>query len=109
VVSRRDRLRSRGGAEEADAIKRCFAAGVDACLLKDTSLVDLRQALKAVLVGRRVIDPRIAQTLATERVRALPGRPSLQAVVRAMEQGLVHGRASRRSSSKPAACASSRR
>jgi DNA-binding NarL/FixJ family response regulator len=59
--------------EEADAIKRCFAAGVEACLLKDTSLVDLRQALKAVLAGRRVIDPRIAQTLATERVRALRG------------------------------------
>lgn len=59
--------------EDAGAIKRCFAAGADACLLKDTSMVDLREALKAVVAGRRVIDPRIAQTLATDHVRVLRG------------------------------------
>jgi DNA-binding NarL/FixJ family response regulator len=68
--------------EEADAIKRCFAAGVDGCLLKDTSLMDLRQALQTVLAGRRVIDPRIAQTLATERVRALRGETLTVALTR---------------------------
>lgn len=59
--------------DAADAIKRCFAAGADACLLKDTSMVDLREALQAVVAGRRVIDPRIAQTLAGEHLRVLRG------------------------------------
>lgn len=59
--------------EDTSAIKRCFAAGADACLLKDTSMVDLREALKAVVAGRRVIDPRIAQTLATDHLRVLRG------------------------------------
>lgn len=59
--------------EDTSAIKRCFAAGADACLLKDTSMVDLREALKAVVAGRRVIDPRIAQTLAADHLRVLRG------------------------------------
>jgi|tagenome__1003787_1003787.scaffolds.fasta_scaffold20961737_3 two-component system response regulator DevR len=59
--------------DEPTAVKRCFAAGADACLLKDTAILDLREALQAVIAGRRVIDPRIAQTLATEHVRVLRG------------------------------------
>jgi DNA-binding NarL/FixJ family response regulator len=59
--------------EKPEAIKQCFAAGADACLLKDTSMVNLREALQAVVAGRRVINPRIAQTLATEHVRVLRG------------------------------------
>jgi two-component system response regulator DevR len=59
--------------DDAGAIKKCFAAGADACLLKDTSMVDLREALRAVLAGRRVIDPRIAQTLANDHLRVLRG------------------------------------
>jgi two-component system response regulator DevR len=59
--------------EKPEAIKQCFAAGADACLLKDTSMVNLREALQAVVAGRRVIHPRIAQTLATEHVRVLRG------------------------------------
>jgi DNA-binding NarL/FixJ family response regulator len=61
--------------EEADAIKRCLAAGADACLLKDTVTVDLRKALQEVVAGKRVIDPRIAQTLASDHVRVLRGEP----------------------------------
>jgi two-component system response regulator DevR len=59
--------------DDPTAVKRCFAAGADACLLKDTAILDLREALQAVIAGRRVIDPRIAQTLATEHVRVLRG------------------------------------
>jgi two-component system, NarL family, response regulator DevR len=59
--------------EDPAAIKRCFAAGADACLLKDTSMVDLREALQAVVAGRRVVDPRIAQSLASEQMRVLRG------------------------------------
>src|SRR3954453_14376706 len=59
--------------DEPEAVKRCFAAGADACLLKDTAILDLREALKAVVAGRPVIDPRIAQTLAAEHVRVLRG------------------------------------
>lgn len=62
--------------EEPEAVKRCFAAGADACLLKDTAVLDLRQALQAVIAGRRVIDPRIAQTLAGDHVRVLRGESS---------------------------------
>ena len=59
--------------DDAEAIKRCFAAGADACLLKDTAMVDLREALQAVIAGHRVIDPRIAQTLASDHLRVLRG------------------------------------
>ena len=59
--------------DEPESVKRCFAAGADAFLLKDTSLLDLRQALRAVVSGRQVIDPRVARTLATEHVRSLRG------------------------------------
>ncbi len=72
--------------DEPDPIKRCFAAGADACLLKDSSMIDLRKALQAVVGGERVIDPRIAQTLATERVRMLRGEtPEVQLTQRERE------------------------
>src|SRR3954452_1876705 len=29
--------------DKPDAVKRCFAAGADACLLKDTAMLDLRE------------------------------------------------------------------
>ena len=62
--------------EEPEAIKRCFKAGADACLLKDTAMLDLREALQAVMAGRHVIDPRIAQTLANEHIHVLRGETS---------------------------------
>jgi two-component system response regulator DevR len=72
--------------DEANAIKRCFAAGADACLLKDSSMIDLRKALQAIVAGQRVIDPRIAQTLATEHVRVLRGeRPTVALTQRERE------------------------
>jgi DNA-binding NarL/FixJ family response regulator len=60
--------------EDAELIQRCFAAGADACLLKDTSVIDMRAALQAVAGGQRVIDPRVAQTLANAHVAALRGK-----------------------------------
>lgn len=36
-------------------------------------MIDLRKALQSVVTGHRVIDPRIAQTLATDHVRVLRG------------------------------------
>jgi two-component system response regulator DevR len=62
--------------EEPEAIKRCLKAGADACFLKDTAMIDLREALQAVVAGKRVIDPRIAQTLATEHINVLRGETS---------------------------------
>jgi DNA-binding NarL/FixJ family response regulator len=45
-------------------IRDCLAAGADGCLLKDTSEVDMTAALRTVLAGGCVIDPRIAFRLA---------------------------------------------
>jgi DNA-binding NarL/FixJ family response regulator len=59
--------------DDPPAIKRCFAAGADGCLLKDTTMIDMRKALQAVVGGKRVIDPRIAITLANDHVRVLRG------------------------------------
>jgi DNA-binding NarL/FixJ family response regulator len=53
-------------------IRDCLAAGADGCLLKDTSEVDMTAALRTVLAGGCVIDPRIAFRLA----RDLAGRPA---------------------------------
>jgi DNA-binding NarL/FixJ family response regulator len=47
-------------------IKDGLAAGADGCLLKDTEEVDLTAALRAIVAGETVIDPRIAQRLASE-------------------------------------------
>jgi DNA-binding NarL/FixJ family response regulator len=60
--------------EDAELIQRCFAAGADGCLLKDTSVVDMRVALQSIARGHRVIDPRIAQTLANAHVAVLRGK-----------------------------------
>jgi DNA-binding NarL/FixJ family response regulator len=54
-------------------IRDCLAAGADGCLLKDTSEVDLTAALRTVLAGGCVIDPRIAFRLARD-VAANPDR-----------------------------------
>ncbi len=47
-------------------IKDGLAAGADGCLLKDTAEVDLTTALRAIVAGETVIDPRIAQRIASE-------------------------------------------
>jgi DNA-binding NarL/FixJ family response regulator len=57
--------------EDPELIERCFAAGADGCVLKDTEVAEVRASLQAIAVGRRVIDPRIAQALAAEHVRLL--------------------------------------
>ncbi|TMM41009.1 MAG: response regulator transcription factor [Actinobacteria bacterium] len=58
--------------DRSDEIRRCLAAGADGCLLKDTSEVDMTVALRMILTGGRVIDPRIAFQL----VRGLAGEPA---------------------------------
>lgn len=57
--------------DDPDLITRCLAAGADGCLLKDSDIQDVRGGLQAIAVGRRMIDPRVAQALATEHVRNL--------------------------------------
>ncbi|MBO0767081.1 MAG: response regulator transcription factor [Solirubrobacterales bacterium] len=52
-------------------IKRCLAAGANGCLLKDTRESDLVDGVRAVLRGETVMDPRIAQELATDMVGIL--------------------------------------
>lgn len=47
-------------------IKDALAAGADGCLLKDTTELDLTAALRAIVSGETVIDPRIAQRLASD-------------------------------------------
>ena len=59
--------------EDSAELMRCLAAGADGCLLKDASVSSLEDALRAIVVGRRVIDPRIAQSLATAHVDTLRG------------------------------------
>ena len=45
------------------AIQQCLSAGADACVLKDTTNMDIGEALHAVVAGESVIDPRVAQML----------------------------------------------
>jgi DNA-binding NarL/FixJ family response regulator len=61
------------GDADLDAVRRCFGAGADGCMLRDAPLATLAAGLRALVAGRRVIDPRIAQLMASEQVRALRG------------------------------------
>lgn len=49
-------------------IKDGLAAGADGCLLKDTTELDLTAALRSIVAGETVIDPRIAQRLASDLI-----------------------------------------
>jgi DNA-binding NarL/FixJ family response regulator len=46
-------------------VRDCLQAGASACLLKETSEADMEGSLRAIAQGRIVIDPRVAQQLAT--------------------------------------------
>jgi DNA-binding NarL/FixJ family response regulator len=76
VAAPRTRIAIITAFDEPEAVRRCFEAGAHACLLKDTTMIDLRGALRAVLAGERVIDPRIARRLAGDEARLLRGDPS---------------------------------
>ncbi|MDQ1583094.1 MAG: two-component system, NarL family, response regulator DevR [Microbacteriaceae bacterium] len=68
------------------AIKHCLAAGADGCMLKDSSTVDMLAALRSLARGERMIDPRIAQTLANELVSVLRGEAqTVQLTIRERE------------------------
>ena len=58
---------------EMDLIRQCLAAGADGVLLKDAEPDDLITRLRHVAGGTRVIDPRVAQTLALDMVSTLRG------------------------------------
>ena len=49
---------------EMDLIRQCLAAGADGVLLKDAEPDDLIMRLRHLAAGTRVIDPRVAQSLA---------------------------------------------
>lgn len=79
--------------DRSDEIRACLAAGADGCLLKDTSEVDITTALRTVLTGGCVIDPRIAFPLARELAgQRLPARsPQLTARERDVLHLLAEG------------------
>lgn len=58
---------------EMDLIRQCLAAGADGVLLKDAEPDDLITRLRHLAAGTRVIDPRVAQSLAVDMVSALRG------------------------------------
>ena len=58
---------------EMDLIRQCLAAGADGVLLKDAEPDDLIMRLRHLAAGTRVIDPRVAQSLAVDMVSALRG------------------------------------
>lgn len=55
--------------DDAAVLQACIAAGANGCLLKDTSEVNVGAALRALLAGQFVLDPRIARHLAPELAR----------------------------------------
>lgn len=58
---------------EMDLIRQCLAAGADGVLLKDAEPAELVTRLRHAAAGIRVIDPRVAQSLAVEMVSTLRG------------------------------------
>lgn len=54
-------------------IRQCLVAGAHGCLLKDTSNVDLSGSLRAIVAGETIIDPRIAQRIASDAIGVLRG------------------------------------
>ncbi len=61
------------GYAEMDLIRQCLAAGADGVLLKDAEPDDLILRLRHLAAGTRVLDPRVAQTLAIDQVSTLRG------------------------------------
>ncbi|GHB59165.1 hypothetical protein GCM10010306_060850 [Streptomyces umbrinus] len=57
--------------DDAAVIHACLDAGANGCLLKDTTEFDLGAALRALLAGSFVIDPRIARHLAQEAAKPI--------------------------------------
>ncbi|WP_244371815.1 response regulator [Streptomyces griseorubiginosus] len=55
--------------DDAAVLHACIAAGANGCLLKDTSELNVGAALRALLAGQFVLDPRIARKLAPEVIR----------------------------------------
>lgn len=56
--------------EDTEVLRECLMAGATGCLLKDTSEIDLSGALRQLLDGDVVIDPRIADRLVRTLVRS---------------------------------------
>ena len=73
---------------EMDLIRQCLAAGADGVLLKDAEPADLVTRLRHVAGGTRVIDPRVAQTLALDMVSTLRGE-TVQVVLSPRERQVL--------------------
>lgn len=59
---------------ERHAVRAALDAGAHGCLLKDAGTTDLVSALRRVLAGERVVDPRVDQPSAVCRFPALTRR-----------------------------------
>jgi DNA-binding NarL/FixJ family response regulator len=61
--------------ERGAEIRDCLQAGATGCLLKDTTEVDLAGALRSIVNGRAVIDPRAAQQMALDLAQGSMSAP----------------------------------
>lgn len=57
-----------------EEVENCLAAGARGCLLKESSPASLVAALRRMLDGEQVLDPRVADALAKRRLAALQQR-----------------------------------
>jgi DNA-binding NarL/FixJ family response regulator len=60
--------------DDINVIHECFVAGANGCLLKDTSELNIGAALRALLAGQLVCDPRIVRQLAPDIARRQASR-----------------------------------
>ncbi|EFL21196.1 DNA-binding response regulator [Streptomyces himastatinicus ATCC 53653] len=58
---------------DASVLHSCLVAGANGCLLKDASELDVGAALRALLAGQFVLDPRVAKQLAPEIIKPRTG------------------------------------
>ncbi|MFF4806344.1 response regulator [Streptomyces sp. NPDC001351] len=84
--------------DDPSVIHACFAAGANGCLLKDTSEVNVGAALRALLAGQFVIDPRIAREIAPEVSRRYEAKAATRLTDREQEvlTLLAHGCSNRK-------------
>jgi DNA-binding NarL/FixJ family response regulator len=83
--------------DDVAVLQACIAAGANGCLLKDTSEVKVGAALRALLAGQFVLDPRVARQLAPEFARPRPrGTVKLTDREQDVLELLAHGCSNRR-------------
>jgi DNA-binding NarL/FixJ family response regulator len=77
----------------ADVMQRCLAARAQGYIVKDSSLLELRSAIRSIVGGRPYVDPRVAGAILSRR--AINTEPSMDElsgreteIVRLIAQGL---------------------